>query len=215
MSPPHTRSNDQNKVGDMSKKDLLSLITQALDPLKGSVDSLRSEVEGLNSQLAEKDKVIHALSERLNECEQYSRRNNLRIFGVAESADEDTDAIVLKVASDIGAHLSVHQIDRSHRVGKAGTNPRPIIVKFTGYHPRRAMFQAKKALKGSAVTIREDLTQQRLALLKKAIEAYSIKNVWTSDGVIMVNTGTKRPNRVKTSSDLDKLLERHPPKQEL
>ena len=53
---------------------------------------------------------------------------------------EDTDDIVLKIASDIGSDLQLHEIDRSHRVGKPGehrTRPRDIIVKFTSYRARQ------------------------------------------------------------------------------
>lgn len=73
------------------------------------------------------------------------------------------------------------------------------------------MFRHKKLLKGTNITIREDLTKMRLSLLKEAVSHYSTKAVWTSDGVILVNIGKARPVRVKTEGDLQKLLEKHPP----
>ncbi|KAH3882733.1 hypothetical protein DPMN_006678 [Dreissena polymorpha] len=50
-------------------------------------------------------------------AEQYSRHNCLRITGILEARDEDTDNIIVTMAKDLGAKLSVDEIDRSHRVG--------------------------------------------------------------------------------------------------
>lgn len=208
---------DNKTVGEMNKKDLLSLINQALQqalsPVTSSIEGLKKEVEGLRLELKEKDAQINELSEKLDEREQYSRRNNLRIFGVQEENNESTDDIVMGIAQKLGVPLADFEIDRSHRVGKpvAGGKHRPIIVKFIGYGPRRKMFSAKKLLKGSKITIREDLTSQRMGLLNKSIEAYSLKNVWTQDGVIMINAGGARPSRARYMKDLEEILRRHPP----
>ena len=201
---------------------IANAISEALKPLNDSVTKLHNEVsslieqvEELNEELCKKDSEITRLEslvrDGLDEREQYSRRNNLRLFGVKETQNEDTDQLVLQVAEKLKVPLLKHHIDRSHRVGKAGDNPRPIIVKFVSYAQRRDMFLSKKLLKGSQVTIREDLTRARLDLLKGAVSKYSTKAVWSSDGVVMVNVGKPRPFRVKTESDLKKLLQMHPP----
>ncbi|XP_026289139.2 protein unc-13 homolog C-like [Frankliniella occidentalis] len=202
----------------MSQKELITLISECLKPVKTEITRLTKEVEdlqvevlNLSKDISQKDKKIEELEGRLEEHEQYSRRNNLRIFGVTESPKENTDDLVVKVAKKINVDIDVSQIDRSHRIGKPGSNPRPIIVKFIGYGPRQAMFRAKKALKGSGITIREDLTKQRLDLLKGAAEVYFEKNVWSHDGVIMVKIGDHRPFRLKRSSELDSLMEKHEP----
>jgi len=148
---------------------------------------------------------------RLDELEQYGRRNNVRIFGVQENDNEDTNAIVEKVASKMNVSLPDSAIDRSHRIGSKGAFPRPIIVKFTSYAYRSEVFFNKKRLKGTKITVREDLTKTRLKLLKDAAKSYSERNVWSIDGVIMVNVGLRRPARVKCQEDLQTLLEKHPP----
>lgn len=209
---------NNNKVGEMSKKELVSLITECLKPVQKTVNAMKKEVEDLHEKVAnltheisKKDKEIVNLKERLEEQEQYSRRNNLRIFGVEETRNENTDELVVKVAAQIGVSIEQSQIDRSHRIGKRDSKkPRPIIVKFIGYAPRRTMFTAKKGLKGTGITIREDLTAQRLELLKRAVEAYYQENVWSNDGVIMVKAGTEKC-RLKSFSDLDRLILKHSP----
>ena len=62
---------------------------------------------------------------------QYSRRENIRVFGVAETADELTNDVIVKVAADMGVVITERDISVSHRIGKnTGSKPRPIIAKF-------------------------------------------------------------------------------------
>lgn len=50
----------------------------------------------------------------------------------------------------------------------------------------------KRNLKGSGITVREDLTKVRHALLREAISRFGLHNVWSNDGVIIVkHQGTK------------------------
>lgn len=210
METAKTRSGSKQTVGEMSKAELISIIGECLKPVNETVSALRkevakltSDVEDLTREVASKDTLISKMEVRLEECEQYARRNCLRIFGLPEKPKEDTNKLVLDVAKKIGANIAESQIDRSHRVGKIGSKPRPVIVKFIGYTPRRAMFTNKKSLKGSGITIREDLTKQRLDLLKQAAEFFEEKNVWTQDEVIKVKIhGVERPIRLKCEDEL-------------
>ena len=57
---------------------------------------------------------IVTLERKLDQGEQYSRRNCLRISGIKEKIFENTDTIVTKLASDIDSDVELSQIDRSH-----------------------------------------------------------------------------------------------------
>jgi len=210
----------------MNVEDLQNMMTQAIGaaikPLQDSVTNLQEErtnlretVEKLSEEIEEKDQQIQKLETTVkvgvDDMEQYSRRNNLRIFGVEEQANEDTDKLVIDLADKIGVHLEPYHIDRSHRIGKVGERPRPIIVKFVRYAERNALLTDKMNLKGTRVTIREDLTKLRIDLLKSAASHYTNNAVWTIDGVILIKVGSGRPFRVKTDRDLSKLLRNHPP----
>ena len=203
----------------MERGELENLITAAVQAatkdLVSSIQSLRADVQVLKVDLEAKDKKIAELENRLvnrmDEMEQYGRRNNLRIFGVSESDNEDTDDPVLSVASKLGLTLDAACIDRSHRLGKKGLKVRPIIVKFVSYSDRRLMFGVKKKLKGTKLTIREDLASQRYRLLRDAIASYSEKRVWSLDGVIKVDVGLRFPLSVRTHEQLQDMLVKHPP----
>jgi hypothetical protein len=208
---PSTRA----KVAEMDKSELELLIVKAVESATKSITedlrALKEEVSSLKEELVAKDFKIRHLETTVDDLEQYGRRNNLRIFGIPERDNEKTDDIVIDVASKIGVVLDSSCIDRSHRVGKKGTHHRPIIVKFTSYAHRRSVFSQKKLLKGTKITVREDLTKSRLNLMKNAVSAYSEKRVWSIDGVIKINAGLRYPLSIHTDEQLNTVLSKHPP----
>lgn len=163
-----------------------------IQELSGEVDKLKAEVQ----------RVEHVAQEKVDELEQYQRRNNLRFFGVPESRDEDTDGLVLQLVKEkIGIDLPLDRLERSHRIGRPQSSgdsgqpprPRPIIVRFRSYRDRRDVFQKKKCLKGSGLTIREDLTSRRAGILRRAVELHGPRRVWTTDGrIIWEDAGGRR-----------------------
>ena len=80
-------------------------------------------------------------------------------------------------------------IERTHRIGKLrdpGQKSRLIIVKFVRYNDRKNVFNRKSKLKEKNIAITESLTTTRMEKLKEAREIYDFKNVWTSDGKIVL-----------------------------
>lgn len=175
--------------------------------LRAALERNTAVIEKLEAALQERDKRIAdlevKLSEKQDDLEQYQRRQCLRIFGVMENSDEDTDTCAIHVARQIGVELTKADIDRSHRVGRAGASdkPRPIIVKFVSYRKRSEVFRNKKLLKNSGVTVREDLTKFRHTLLKQCISKYGVKQVWSIDGNIFVKQGDVK-RRIMREADI-------------
>ena len=148
---------------------------------------------------------------------EYSRRNCLVFHGLPESTggagvDNSTGAI-MQVVGSLGVQLDPSCIDRCHRMGRtssdsAGTprNPRPVIVKFISYEPRRAIFTAKRKLKGSKFVITENLTRRRMDLLRKVRASAKVEASWTSDGRIVCLLSTGRKVTVTNESHLKGLI---------
>ena len=110
---------------------LLSNLKKALFPnqLATKIDALTLQVSHLTSQLdkkveriAELETKVQSLEDSNDALEQYSRRPNIMISGIAETTDgEDTDEKVLAVINEkmnLQPPLQIGQIERSHRVGR-------------------------------------------------------------------------------------------------
>ncbi|KAK3909296.1 LINE-1 retrotransposable element ORF1 protein [Frankliniella fusca] len=217
MTQVHSRSNRHTlRVPLHQTNKMKGAFADAIKPVAKSIQSLTDEITDLKIELRAKDDKISKLESyvetRLDELEQYGRRNNLRIFGIPEEENENTDDIILDLAAKMEVMMHRSCIDRSHRIGRRipGT-PRPIIAKFVDYGNRRSLYEAKKNLKGTKIVVREDLTALRSKVLKEAIFQYGVKRVWTRDGVIKINVVLDHPEEARTSLQLKQILMQYPP----
>ena len=103
--------------------------------------------------------TISNLLNKIDELEQYSRRNCLLISGIKEadppkenvseetsvvSTQENTDITVLLLFNEkLAVNVHTKDIDRTHRIGRQKQKnkdaPRPIIVKFSNYNTRQGV----------------------------------------------------------------------------
>ena len=173
----------------------LKSMSEKFDKLEEKLKEKDEKIEGLerkNKLLNEKNQD---LTDRLDDLEQYSRRNCLLLHGVREDEEENTDEIILStIATEIGININEEDIDRTHRLGKPNRRdgkPRPIIVKFTRYNVRNKVYAYKRNLKGKKYLITESLTSNRMKLLLEAQQKYGVRNVWTSDGRILYKVDNK------------------------
>lgn len=159
-------------------------------------------------------KQVQQLEIRLDDMEQYSRRNCLKLRGIPEEEDESTDDRVIHVCNDLlGVMVTRGDISRSHRVGpKNKKYPRDIIVRFISYRTRAAVYQARFSLfrnkdhdtntddesspkpesrspSVNKIYINEALTKARSLVFSKALylkRQKIIAGTWTSDGRIVI-----------------------------
>ena len=207
------------KLSEMLKTTFKSEIVGLVNCIvEGVVDGLQEQVKKLettNAQLVEENELLHArivtLERKLDQGEQYSRRNCLRISGIEEKPFENTDTIITKLASDIDSDVELSQIDRSHRLGdpsKARAKPRDIIVKFATYRSRQSFYKRRTLLKQrdhQGVFVNEDLTKFRSGLLFNArslTKVELLKGAWSSDGNILVKDMNDKVHRINDISDL-------------
>ena len=188
-----------------------SVVAGVLKGLQERITSLEQSNEALVKENRSLVTRLEVLEKQADQAEQYSRRNCLRISGVSEEAQENTDDIVMNLAADMGSDIQLSHIDRSHRVGNpknSRNKPRDIIVKFSTYRYRQAFFKQRTALKDTGhrgVFVNEDLTKLRSRLLfeaRKLMKAEAVKGAWTSDGNVLVKGRNDYVHRVTSLGDL-------------
>jgi seryl-tRNA synthetase len=141
---------DQLRAVLLEPETINALTNAVSEKLKQHMEKLSTEVAELKDTVAKKDEHITELTARLDDLEQYNRRNGVRIFGYPEQSIENTDSIVIEIAGKIGVKLSPDDISRSHRVGPKSLKDRPLIVKFVSYRKRRELIQSRSKLKGAS-----------------------------------------------------------------
>lgn len=184
------------------------------------VGKLEERVNGLADKYQHLDDKVKQLTidkedlrNQLDALEQHGRRNNLRIFGVRETANEKCDEMVIDlIKAKLGVQVLAPDIDLCHRVGvnrkqigiAGGNKPRALIVRFANARSREQVLQNRRQLKGSGYVIHEDLTKGRISVLNNAIKKYGKKNVWSWQGAIWIYVGNRR-HRVTNAAELDKI----------
>lgn len=140
-------------------------LTDEVNTLKQTCGELQTE----NDQLYDK---VSALEDKLDSLENQSRRNNLLFYGLPTVSGETWDECEAKVMHVINSMLGISKvsIERAHRVGTA------IIAKFSSYKDRELVLSKCKQLKGTAVSVSEDVSamvrskQKGLVPLKRELQ---------------------------------------------
>jgi hypothetical protein len=104
--------------------------------------------------------------------EQYSRRESVRLFNVAECENENTNSAVVDACLSMGITVTSQDICISHRVGRRMPHrPRAIICRFVRRDIKHSVMENKHLLGRSAnwhnVGVREDLTAPRNRIVQQ------------------------------------------------
>ena len=129
---------------------------------------------------------------RLDEIEQYSRRDNIVVHGLPEQDGECTNDVIIGVAAAAGVVITNSNISTSHRVGRPGNardgKPRPIVARFVRRDTRTGFLRSKKKLKGHAayngMFLSEQLSPMRAKLLHAVKNDADTARTRTLDGKI-------------------------------
>ena len=120
--------------------------------LRKEVAELREIVKSKNAAITELKTQLEDVEDRLDEYEQYSRRNTLRVSGVPEEPNESIDGKILSIFNTrlgLDPPMIIDDIDRVHRVGKPDQrrDPRQVLVKFSTYRCRQRVYKERKKLR--------------------------------------------------------------------
>ena len=148
---------------------------------------------------------------KANENEQYSRRNNLRIFGLHQSdQNEDSISIVNAFITDKLkiTNIKKEEIAAAHRLGQYRQNtPPPMIVRFHTRDSRMTVLKSRKSLKGTPYVVTEDLTKQNVNLLNRARTHPRIDSVWSWNWKCWALGKNGNKIRLTLFCDIDALLD--------
>lgn len=175
------------------------------------IDSLNKVSAELSTKLAEKEAEIAQLKVTVNNVEQYSRRKNIEIHGVAQLPEEDLHQVLLDLSRKLEIKAPEKQsVEAIHRLKAKQDKIPAIIVRFRDQEERDLWLSKKKALRNERIFINENLTTALKQLFWQCRQVGKQKNykfVWMSNGKIFARkiegaTGI----RINTENDLEKLV---------
>jgi len=203
-----------NTATQILKAELTKQLTDALNHMDERISSLEERFEQLESGTAtasspveDTEAIKRDAREAIiiaNDVEQYTRRSNVRIRGLAVPETEDCKQVVVNFLthklhiqnlnpSDIevahtlptGHNRATSSQQQRNTDRSDSTNRGPIvIVRFHAREVRDNVLRQRRQLKGTKFTIIEDLTTLNVKTLNRARNHDSVTKTWTWNGKI-------------------------------
>ena len=133
-------------------------------------DNLSKQKQKHKEDINELWKDNDQLCERLRDLEDRSRRDNLRIDGIAELENEtweQTEEILHNLFKE-KLELENISVERAHRVGNKGkNNKRTIVLKLASFKDKLKIISEARKLKGTNISINEDYSKETLEIRKE------------------------------------------------
>ena len=200
---------EKDKENDSLKKTISKLQTE-IDNRKTEIEDQKAENSKLQAQI---EKSAETANGKINDLEQYGRRNNLKISGLPESEGDETaemtTGIVIDKLNNVIDNLNLRgeDIDIAHRLGpkrnrrwgQETVSARRVIIKFNSRIKRYNILRNRKLFKGTDIFVNEDLTQINqnvLACVRKKM-ADEVKQSWSINGHIFYESQTGEKIEVK------------------
>eukprot|EP00111_Clytia_hemisphaerica_P011819 TCONS_00034738-protein len=131
---------------------------------------LRLEVRNLNNCIYTSNKQLDFYKEKLRVLEDRNRRNNLRVDGIKENANESWEESEAKIEDFLKTTMKIEQdilIERAHRMGKKDRErPRTIIFKLQSWKDKEIILKNSNKLKNTGFFINEDYSDETMAIRK-------------------------------------------------
>ena len=190
------------------------------DIMKKEMREMKAKEDKMQDQIFELQQKVNLTYRKANDVEQYTRRENLRIYGIAESGVDEEGKVISetneqctqKVLNVLNSQLKLTNPVKStdlaaaHRIGKYNSknpNARSIIMRFVSRKTRDTIFKAKSNLKGSKWVITEDLTPYQHNLLAKTKNDTEVcDKAWTQYGKVVMLTHSGKYIQVDSPYDL-------------
>lgn len=153
---------DQQKLLIKEQNDIIAKLKEELQNIKGQLVTVQSDA--LLSQ-----HVNSLLSRKIDDNEQYSRRNCIIIDGLDTEPTDSEEAIKVKVKDMLKEDLHVDDtiiddIDRAHQIASFVDGKQSVIVKFNTFTSKKNVLKKRGQLPRSKF-IKSSLTKRRKNLL--------------------------------------------------
>lgn len=169
--------NQMNEFVDKKKVELVKA-SQELE-IAASLKAVQVHVNKLRDENKVIKQVNNVLRTELDDLKQYTRRPNLRLYGVRKGKGETSNMVNVLVNNVCKVMCpEIYEfgspIDRAHRIGKVisdekGVSTQAIIIRFSTFRDRTIVYRARKDIsKEYNYGISLDLIPSRLTLLNEA-----------------------------------------------
>ena len=127
--------NRRNKASNAESEIRLQFLSDEYDDLTAANSDVLVQFKQITRRLHDLSIQVERVSNAIDEVEDYSYQYNVKIIGLPESTSEsafETGTLCVKLFRQMGAEVSLQDIDIAHRVSTRHERdgPKPVICKF-------------------------------------------------------------------------------------
>lgn len=213
-------------LGNGNKSELAIMIAVELEKALGNFlitlnetldEKLNIHKAYIKEQVKELQEENRILKDKIEDLEQYSRRNNLVIDGVTEITNENRIETAVRAAKMVGFDLHPSQIDDCHRLPLRAGNyqnpnrPRPFIIRFVNRHFKRELLIHSKKNKSDRIFVNEHLTPRTVELKKTAKKMLGVLGfgIDTRDCIVHAIKKDHKPVRLYSIQQIEELAKKY------
>jgi hypothetical protein len=196
-------------LGNVNKKDMTDTEQMAVN-VSALLIPLLTNIIAKTKATTKIECALRVNAYKLDELEQYGRRENVRISGIKEEEGENLKQKIVDLARAMDIVMETRDINVTHRLGKPGISgtTRNIICRFVSRDTKFRFLTEKKKLKlldtHKQVYINEDLTPLRQKLFFKLRRSGKFESCYTRDGSIRCKSKDGNMCQVSSPDDLFK-----------
>lgn len=207
----------------------VEFLSKEYDDLNCFRTMAKKELQRLSTSLAELKTKVDAIANVIDEFQDHSFLYNIKMVGVPEiSVDESaasTSKLCLNIFKEMGANVTVNDIDTVHRVPSRNSNgkPKPIVCRFVRRLAKDMVMSVRKDIcrvNPAAAGLPEDSSlstarifdhlsprmQTVLFEAKKFKEQHRYQYCWSKGSFVYLRKNTSsRAIRIKDLDDLGRL----------
>ncbi|VDI07398.1 Hypothetical predicted protein, partial [Mytilus galloprovincialis] len=205
-----TEGNQGLNESDITAVKVIKLLLPAVSVISSRMVNMTSEAQ--NVKIDKLTASVRLNRYAIDDQNQYSRRENIRIFGIPENEGENLIDIIKDLCKAMKVTVKDSDIVICHRIGSKGQGPssKPRIIMLRSSRDLKVnMFTNKKLLKDNpvykSIFINEDLTSMRFKLFQFVKKIETVKSVFTRDGKIHCLTKNNSKFVIESPDDLFKI----------
>ena len=224
----HTSSPDRSAA--QSTETVLQFYSDAHDQSQTFQADVSKELKRLSTWLSEISTRVDEIGKAIDSMCEYSYQYNVKIVGLPELSEQEsysqTSDLCVKLFSDMGAEVSLHDIDIAHRVPQRNATaraPKPIICKFVRRLSKEAVMARRndvckadpsslgygEGVSLSSVRIFDHLTPKMQYVYTEAKKFKGQNNYqfcWTKNSCVYLRKdGSSRALKIRDIADLTRL----------
>nr|CAI5850200.1 unnamed protein product [Callosobruchus analis] len=161
----------------MCDDNFLAAISEIVEQKMG-IKETKQKLCDLENKVADLRRANNKLESEVEMLQQHNRRKSFRIYGMEDKQGQNISEQVRTLCREkLGIHLSEDNIETCFWSGRGGNGKHAVLFTVNSYSLKLLLLKNRNKLKGTKITVAEDMAPSRFNLYKKTIQKYDKRSV--------------------------------------